>query len=66
MKETNFDCVEMKSIIQRELLQEETELGVEEARRRRKQRVLDNPILGPIFKELSAKVSRKDESEPSP
>jgi hypothetical protein len=54
-KKKDFDCVEMKWQIQQDLLREEQELGSEEARKRRKQRVLNDPILGPFLAKLSEK-----------
>ena len=61
----DFDCVEMKRKIQQDLLREEQELGREEARRRRKQRVRNDPILGPFLSKL-AERSRKKRSEQVP
>ena len=52
-KKKDFDCVEMKWKIQQELLREERELGREEAHKRRRQRVLDDPILGPFLANLT-------------
>ncbi len=54
-KKKDFDCVEMKWKIQQDLLREEQELGREEAKKRRKQRVLDDPILGPFLAKLTDK-----------
>jgi len=54
-KKKDFDCVEMKWKIQQNLLREEQELGREEAKRRRSQRVLSDPILGPYLAKLSNK-----------
>jgi hypothetical protein len=51
----DFDCVEMKWKIQQDLLREEQELGPEEAKRRRRQRVHDDPILGPFLAKLTNK-----------
>jgi hypothetical protein len=51
-KKKDFDCVEMKWKIQQDLLREEQELGREEAKKRR-QRVLDDPILGPFLAQLT-------------
>lgn len=51
MKERkDFDCVAMKGEIQQRLLQEEGEFGTEEARRRRRDRILADPILGPLLR----------------
>ena len=41
-----FDCVEMKADIQERLLRESTDLGEEEARKRRAERLSRDPILG--------------------
>lgn len=59
----DFDCVQMKSDIQQQLLHEIEELGEEEARRRQRKRVMSNPILGPF---LRAKTARAiiDEQKP--
>ena len=54
-KKKDFDCVEMKWKIQQDLLREEQELGREEAKKRRRQRVLDDPILGPFLAKLTNK-----------
>jgi hypothetical protein len=45
-----FDCVEMKRRIQEENQREVEELGRDEAERRQWQRVLDDPILGPLVR----------------
>ena len=47
----DFDCVEMKRQIQEELMREAEALGEEEAHKRQWQRVLDDPILGPLVRE---------------
>jgi hypothetical protein len=54
-----FDCVQMKWDIQRKLLEEERLLGPEEARRRRDERVRNNPILGPFLQRMEAEERRK-------
>ena len=41
-----FDCVEMMAEIQERLLREAAELGEEEARKRRAERLSRDPILG--------------------
>ena len=52
-----FDCVEMKAKIQARLLKEVAELGEEEARRRRAERISRDPILGSFLRtKLSGKV----------
>jgi hypothetical protein len=56
-----FDCVEMKREIQQRLLQEEAELGKDEARKRREQRILADPVLGPFLKRaLAAEHHRRN------
>ena len=45
----DFDCVQMKWDIQQKLLREIDDLGEEEARRRQRERVANNPILGPFL-----------------
>lgn len=59
MIEKDFDCVQMKWDIQQKLLQEETELGIEEARRRRDERLRNDPILGPFLKRMEAEEIRR-------
>lgn len=54
-KNKDFDCVEMKWKIQQDLLREEEELGREEAKKRRRQRVFEDPILGPFLAKLANK-----------
>jgi hypothetical protein len=58
----DFDCVQMKWDIQQELLEEEQQLGKEEARRRRDERVRNDPILGPFLRRVEA-YERKKASE---
>jgi hypothetical protein len=48
--EKEFDCVEMKTEIQERLLREVAELGEEEARRRRVDRLSRDPILGSFLR----------------
>jgi hypothetical protein len=55
----DFDCVQMKWDIQQKLLEEERELGREEARRRRDERLRNDPILGPFLQRMEAEVRRK-------
>ena len=55
----DFDCVQMKWDIQQKLLEEERLLGPEEARRRRDERVRNDPILGPFLKRMEAQELRK-------
>ena len=47
-KKKDFDCVEMKREIQARLQAERARLGEDEARRRQRQRVLEDPLLGPL------------------
>jgi len=55
MKPTkDFDCVQMKWDIQQKLLEEERQLGREEAHRRQDERVRNDPILGPFLKRIRA------------
>ena len=61
----DFDCVEMKWKIQQDLLREEQELGREEAKKRRQQRALNDPILGPFLRKLPDK-RRSGRQEPVP
>ena len=56
----DFDCVEMKWKIQQQLLSEVQALGAAEARKRRKQRVLDDPILGPFLAKLTGRSTRSE------
>ena len=56
MRKKDFDCVEMKWKIQEDLLREEQEFGREEAKQRRRQRVLDDPILEPFLAKLTSKA----------
>jgi hypothetical protein len=57
-----FDCVQMKWDIQQKLLEEERQLGKEEARRRQDERVRNDPILGPFLQRIEA-YERKKASE---
>jgi hypothetical protein len=59
MKHKDFDCVQMKWDIQQKLLEEETQLGNAEARRRRDERLRNDPILGPFLQRLEARERRK-------
>ena len=58
----DFDCVQMKWNIQQELLREIDELGEEEARRRQRERVVNNPILGPF---LRPKLAGESSNQPT-
>jgi hypothetical protein len=46
----HFDCVQMKTEIQERLLLEIAELGEEEAGKRRKMRLLRDPILSALLR----------------
>jgi hypothetical protein len=52
--EKAFDCVEMKAGIQERLLRELADLGEEEARRRRAERLSRDPILGGFLRKKKA------------
>jgi hypothetical protein len=62
---TIFDCVEMKTSIQEQLLREIAELGEEEAAKRRKARVLRDPILSPLLQPKGVMRRRPMEHEPA-
>ncbi len=47
-KKKDFDCVEMKREIQARLQAERERLGEDEARRRQRQSVLEDSLLGPL------------------
>jgi hypothetical protein len=49
-----FDCVEMKADIQERLLRESTDLGEEEARKRRAERLSLDPIIGGFLRKKKA------------
>jgi hypothetical protein len=53
-----FDCVQMKWEIQERHRREASELGEEEAAKRRWQRVLDDPVLGAFVRTHRARGSR--------
>ncbi|MGA3239459.1 MAG: hypothetical protein ABSG03_24550 [Bryobacteraceae bacterium] len=63
-REKEFDCVEMKAVIQERLLREVAELGEEEAHRRRAERLSLDPILGGFLRAKMA--SGKGSAEHSP
>jgi hypothetical protein len=48
--ENQFDCVEMKADIQERLLREIAELGQDEAKQRREERLARDPILGAFLR----------------
>ena len=55
----DFDCVQMKWDIQQKLLEEERQLGKEEARLRQDERVRNHPVLGRFLKRMEAQELRK-------
>jgi hypothetical protein len=61
--EKAFDCVAMKAEIQHRLVCEVAELGEEEARRRRAERLARDPILGGF---LRKKAEREEATEDAP
>jgi len=60
-----FDCVEMKAEIQERLLREVAELGEEEARRRRAERLSRDPILGGFLRTMMANGKGSTERAPA-
>lgn len=60
MKRKKFDCVKMKWDIQQQMQKEFS--GVPEARSRelQMQQVMDDPILGPIYRDLTAKQRSRE------
>jgi hypothetical protein len=52
--EKEFDCVQMKTEIQEQLLREVSELGEDEAQRRRAERLARDPILGAFLRKMMA------------
>jgi len=55
----DFDCVQMKWEIQQKLLEEERQLGPEEAHRRQDERVRNDPILGRFLQRMEAQERRR-------
>ena len=55
----DFDCVKMKWDIQQKLLEEERQLGKEEAHRRQDERVRNHPVLGRFLKRMEAEEIRR-------
>jgi hypothetical protein len=49
-----FDCVQMKSDIQRRLLDEFQRLSADELRRAQQQRIAADPLLGPFLQRVAA------------
>ena len=50
MKEKTFDCVKMKHDIQQDILKEMAGFSKEKKRRRTEEAILEDPILGRIWK----------------
>jgi hypothetical protein len=61
-----FDCVDMKAEIQDRLLGEVAELGEEEARRRRAERLSRDPILGSFRRTKLTNGKESAEHTPAP
>ena len=61
--EKQFDCVEMKADIQARLLREIAELGEDDAKKRRAERLTRDPILGAF---LRAKNASRGSSKRTP
>jgi len=57
--ENVFYLVKAKAQIQQELLDEESKLGLENARRRREERLRNDPILGPFLQRIEEQARRK-------
>ncbi len=51
-KEKEFDCVKMKHDIQDKILQDMKNYTPEEWRRLRQERILSDPLLGPMWRRL--------------
>jgi hypothetical protein len=48
-KKKKFDCVQMKNEIQRRILKEREEFSEQEQRRRARERISADPVLGPFW-----------------
>lgn len=59
MKDKKFDCVEMKWEIQQQIEREFSGVPEAQARESQMQRVNDDPILGPLYRDLLAKQPSK-------
>ena len=64
-QDKKFDCVQMKAEIQERLLREIAELGEEEAARRRRDRLVHDPILGAFLKRKTASSGPHTERTPA-
>ncbi len=51
-KVKSFDCVEMKNQIQREMLEKYEGLTPEEIREEQRREIENDPILGPLYREM--------------
>lgn len=60
MKTKKFDCVRMKHEIQQAILEEMDGLAPEERHRKTGERILADPILGPVWSR-----SRRDKQSPT-
>jgi hypothetical protein len=67
-KVKKFDCVKMKHEIQQKILKEMEELSPEEFREKSRQRILADPILGPIWRKIeqAGDPARRGGARPSP
>lgn len=63
-QDKKFDCVQMKIEIQERLLREIAELGEEEAARRRRDRLVHDPILGAFLERKTASSGPHTERTP--
>ena len=63
-QDKQFDCVQMKTDIQGRLLREIAELGEEEAARRRRDRLVHDPILGAFLTRKTASSGTHTERTP--
>ena len=51
-KNKKFDCVKMKSDIQKQIAKEYSHVSDEEAHKNQMAKVLQNPTLGPLLKKV--------------
>ena len=64
-KVKDFDCVEMKNRIQAELLERYRGMTEEEIRADQDRRIQADPIIGPIYRRLTAKEETKGDTSES-
>ncbi|MBN2495756.1 MAG: hypothetical protein JXR96_14280 [Deltaproteobacteria bacterium] len=64
MKANKLDCVRMKHEIQQAILEEMSSLTPEEQRRRTEERILADPILGPIWRRCRQERDRQALPDP--